>query len=43
MRAIENQRAAFEQAEKVLNSFNMLSERLLHAIVNISGSENTLE
>jgi hypothetical protein len=39
MCAIENQQAAFEQAEKALISFNALSERLLHAIVNIGGSD----
>lgn len=38
MCAIENQQAAFEQAEKALISFNALSEQLLHEIVNIGGS-----
>lgn len=40
MRAEENQQEAFEQVTKVLESYNRLSERILHAIVNIGGSDN---
>lgn len=41
MRMVENQRVAFEQAQKALDSYNMLSERIVHAIVNIGGSDVT--
>ena len=40
MRAIENKREAFEQAQKALDSYNALSERIVHAIVNIGGSND---
>ena len=40
---IENEKAAFDQAQKALDSHNMLSEQLLHAIVNIGGSNSTSE
>ena len=39
MRAIENRREALEQAQKALESYNALSERILHAIVNIGGND----
>ena len=38
LRVMENKKEAFEQAQKALDSYNMLSERILHAIVNIGGS-----
>ena len=41
MRMVENQKKAFEQAEKVLESYNMLSEQIVYAIVNISGTDDT--
>ena len=41
MRMVENQKKAFEQAEKALESYNMLSERIVHAIVNIGGTDDT--
>lgn len=40
MRAIENKREAFKQAQKALDSYNMLSERIVHVIVNIGGSND---
>ena len=40
MRAIENNREAFEQAQKALDSYNRLSEQIIHAIVNIGGSND---
>ena len=40
MRAEQNQKEAFEQATKALESYNKLSERILHAIINIGGSDN---
>ena len=43
MRAEENKREAFEQAQKALNSYNALSERIIHAIINIGGSNDTSE
>ena len=39
MRAIENRREALEQVQKALESYNALSERILHAIVNIGGND----
>jgi hypothetical protein len=41
LHAIENRKEAFEQAQKALESYNMLSEWILHAIVNIGGSNDT--
>ena len=41
MHMVENQKAAFEQAEKALELYNKLSERLIHAIINIGGSDDT--
>lgn len=38
LRAMENKRDAFEQVQKALDSYNLLSERIVHAIVNIGGS-----
>ena len=43
LRAIENQKEAFRQAQLALDSYNMLSERILHAIVNIGGTSNVTE
>ena len=40
LRAIENKQEAFEQAQKALDSYNMLSEKIVHAIVNIGGSND---
>ena len=40
LRAMENRKEAFEQAQKALESYNMLSEWILHMIVNIGGSNN---
>ena len=40
LRAMENKREAFEQAQKALDAYNMLSERIIHAIVNIGGSND---
>lgn len=37
--ATENRKEAFEQAQKALESYNALSERILHTIVNIGGNE----
>ena len=36
--ATENRKEALEQAQKALKSYNALSERILHAIVNIGGN-----
>jgi hypothetical protein len=41
LRAIENKREALEQAQKALDAYNMLSERIIHAIVNVGGSNET--
>jgi len=38
LREMENQREALEQAQKALDSYNDLSRRILHAIVNIGAS-----
>ena len=38
LRATENRKEALEQAQKALESYNALSERILHAIVNIGGN-----
>ena len=38
---VENQKKAFEQAEKVLESYNMLSEQIVYTIVNIGGTDDT--
>lgn len=38
LREIENKKEALEQAQKALDSYNELSKRILHAIVNIGGS-----
>jgi hypothetical protein len=38
LRAMENKREAFEQVQKALDSYNMLSEKIVHAIVNIGGN-----
>ena len=35
--AIENKKEALKQAQRALDSYNALSERILHAIVNIGG------
>lgn len=40
MRAEENRKDAFEQAEKALESYNQLSEQILHAIINIGSCDN---
>ena len=40
LRAIENKKEAFEQAQQALNSYNILSERIVHAIINIGGSND---
>lgn len=40
LRAMENQKEAFEQAQRALDSYNVLSEKLIHAIVNIGGSND---
>ena len=40
LRAMENKRDALEHAQKALDSYNVLSERIIHAIVNIGGSNN---
>lgn len=37
---MENKREAFEQAQKALDAYNMLSEQIIHAIVNIGGSND---
>ena len=37
LHAIENKKEALEQAQRALDSYNALSERILHAIVNIGG------
>jgi len=42
MRAIENKKEEFEQAQQALDAYNRLSERIVHAIVNI-GSSNISE
>ena len=41
--AIENKKEAFEQAQKALDSYNLLSEKIVHAIVNIGGSNDVQE
>ena len=40
MHTEENKQEAFEQAQKALDSYNRLLERILHAIVNISGTND---
>ena len=40
MRAEQNQKEAFEQAARALESYNKLSERILHVIINIGGSDS---
>ena len=40
MHAEENQQEAFKQAQKALDSYNRLSEQILHAIINISGTND---
>ena len=40
---IENQKEVFEQAQKALDSYNMLLEKVLHTIVNIGGTSNMTE
>ena len=37
---IKNKKEAFKQAQKALDSYNRLSERIIHAIVNIGGSND---
>ena len=37
---IENKKEAFKQAQKALDSYNRLSEQIIHAIVNIGGSND---
>ena len=43
MRAEENKKEAFEQAQKALTAYIVLSERITHAIVNIGGSNDVSE
>ena len=43
LRAIENKKKAFEQAQKALDSYNLLSEKIVHVIVNIGGSNDVQE
>ena len=43
LRVIENKKEAFEQAQKALDSYNLLSEKIVHVIVNIGGSNNVQE
>ena len=40
MRAEQNQKEAFKQAARALESYNKLSERILHVIINIGGSDS---
>ena len=40
LHVVENQKEALKQAQKALNSYNMLSERIIHAIVNIGSTDN---
>ena len=40
LHVVENQKEALKQAQKALNSYNMLSERIIHAIVNIGSTNN---
>jgi len=39
MRAEEHKNEVFEQAQKALDAYIMLSERITHAIVNIGGCD----
>ena len=39
MRVEEHKNKAFEQAQKALDTYIMLSERITHAIVNIGGCD----
>jgi len=43
MHVEENKREVFKQAQKALDSYNMLLEWIIHAIVNIGGSNNMLK
>jgi len=43
LHAIENKKEAFEQAQKALELYNLLSEKIVHAIVNIGGSNDIQE
>ena len=38
LHAIENKKEVFDQVEKAIESYNLLSEQILHAIVNIGGT-----
>ena len=40
LRAMENKKEAFEQVQKALDAYNLLSEKIIHVVVNIGGSNN---
>ena len=40
LRAMENKKEAFEQVQKVLDAYNLLSEKIIHVVVNIGGSND---
>ena len=40
LHVIENKKEAFEQAQQALDSYNILSEWIVHAIINIGGSDD---
>ena len=37
---MENKKEAFEQVQKVLDAYNLLSEKIIHTVVNIGGSND---
>ena len=39
---VKNQKTAFEQVEKALESYSMLSKQIMHTIVNIGSTHDTL-
>ena len=41
MQMVENQKIAFEQEEKALESYNKLLEWIIQAIINIGGNDDT--
>ena len=40
LRAMENKKEAFEQVQKALDAYNLLSEKIIHVVVNIGGSND---
>lgn len=40
LQVMENKKEAFEQVQKVLDAYNLLSEKIIHTVVNIGGSND---